>query len=170
MELNMNKKVIALCFITSIITTHTALANSTINKLNSPITQGINHLGLTVSNLEKSTQFFTETLGWKLVGGYDDYPSKFVTDGKLFLTLWQVTNPSKNIAFDRKNNVGLHHLALSIASLDDLNTLYERCKKSEGVIIEFAPEPNGAGPTIHMMIREPSGNRIEFAYTPKKIQ
>jgi len=55
----MNKSFIALFFITSIITTHTALANSTINKLDSPITQGINHLGLTVSDLEKSTQFFT---------------------------------------------------------------------------------------------------------------
>tara|TARA_R100001377_G_scaffold26594_1_gene14324 strand:+ start:867 stop:1370 length:504 start_codon:yes stop_codon:yes gene_type:complete len=167
MALNMNKSFIALCFITSIVTTNTAMANSTINKLDSPITQGINHLGLTVSNLEKSTLFFTETLGWKVVGGYDDYPSKFVTDGKLFLTLWQVTNPSKSIAFDRKNNVGLHHLALSIASLDDLNALYERCKKTDGVIIEFSPEPNGEGPTIHMMIREPSGNRIEFAHTPK---
>lgn len=166
----MNKSFIALCFITSIITTNTAMANSAINKLDSPITQGINHLGLTVSNLGKSTQFFTETLGWKVVGGYDNYPSKFVTDGKLFLTLWQVTNPSKNIAFDRKNNVGLHHLAFSIASLDDLNVLYERCKKTDGVIIEFSPEPNGAGPTMHMMIREPSGNRIEFAYTPKQQQ
>ena len=166
----MNKSFIALFFITSIITTNTAMANSAINKLDNPITQGINHLGLTVSNLEKSTKFFTETLGWKVVGGYDDYPSKFVTDGKLFLTLWQVTNPSKSINFDRKNNVGLHHLAFSIASLDDLNVLYERCKKTDGVIIEFSPEPNGAGPTMHMMIREPSGNRIEFAYTPKQQQ
>ncbi|TWX72075.1 VOC family protein [Colwellia demingiae] len=163
----MNKNFIALLFIITIITTNTATANSALTPLNNPITQGINHLGLTVSNLEQSTQFFTETLGWKVVGGYDDYPSKFVTDGKLFLTLWQVTNPSKNIAFDRKNNVGLHHLALSIASLEDLNILYERCKKTDGVIIEFPPEPNGDGPTIHMMIAEPSGNRIEFAYTPK---
>ena len=163
----MNNSFIALCFITSIITTNTAMANSTINKLDSPITQGINHLGLTVSNLEKSTQFFTETLGWKVVGGYDDYPSKFVTDGKLFLTLWQVTNPTKKVSFDRKSNVGLHHLALSIASLNDLNSLYERCKNTDGVTIEFSPEANGDGPTIHMMIREPSGNRIEFAFTPK---
>lgn len=162
----MNKSFIALFFITSLITNN-AVANSAINKLDNPITQGINHLGLTVSNLEKSTQFFTETLGWKVVGGYDDYPSKFVTDGKLFLTLWQVTKPSKSIAFDRKNNVGLHHLALSVASIEDLNTLYERCKKTDDVIIEFSPEPNANGPTIHMMIREPSGNRIEFAVTPK---
>ena len=163
----MNKSFIALFFITSLITTNNAVANSAINKLDNPITQGINHLGLTVSNLEKSTQFFTETLGWKVVGGYDDYPSKFVTDGKLFLTLWQVTKPSKSIAFDRKNNVGLHHLAFSINNLEDLNRLYERCKKTEGVLIEFSPEPNGNGPTMHMMIREPSGNRIEFAVTPK---
>lgn len=59
----MNKSFIALFFITSLITTNNAVANSAINKLDNPITQGINHLGLTVSNLEKSTQFFTKNIG-----------------------------------------------------------------------------------------------------------
>jgi len=166
-EPNMNKHFIAFFFLATLAMTNTTMAHSPLNQIENPLTQGINHLGLTVSNLEQSTKFFNETLGWKVVGGYDEYPSKFVTDGKIFLTLWQVKDQSKTIAFNRKNNVGLHHLALSVASLEMLHTIHQRCKETDGVTIEFSPEFNGDGPTMHMMIREPSGNRIEFSYTPK---
>lgn len=132
------------------------------------LTNGLNHLGLTVRDLQASTSFFVDTLHWELVGGYDDYPSKFVTDGELFLTLWQVTDPGTAIAFDRKNNVGLHHLALTVSSREALDDLHERFKTAPGVVIEFAPELNGGGPTVHMMIREPSGNRLEFAFNPPR--
>jgi lactoylglutathione lyase len=132
------------------------------------LTRGLNHVGLTVTDLGKSTAFFTKTLNWRDVGGDPDYPAKFVTDGELFLTLWQVTNPATAVAFDRKNNVGLHHLALTVASNEALDELHERFLGTEGVVIEFAPELNGPGPTRHMMIREPSGNRIEFAFNPPR--
>ncbi len=132
-----------------------------------PLTQGLNHLGLSVSDLEKSTQFFTQVLGWREAGGRPNYPAKFVTDGRIFVTLWQVKDKNNFVAFDRKNNVGLHHLALTVDSFETLDKLYETFKKTDGVVIEFAPELNGGGPTKHMMIREPSGNRIEFAHRPK---
>lgn len=133
-----------------------------------PITQGINHLGLSVSNLEKSAQFFTEILGWREAGGKPNYPAKFVTDGKLFITLWQVKDTNSYVPFNRKSNVGLHHLALTVNSFETLDKLHERFKKTDGVVIEFGPELNQGGPTKHMMIREPSGNRIEFAHRPSK--
>ncbi len=134
-------------------------------KANKVMTQGLGHLGLTVKNLDASTDFFVNTLGWKKVGGYPDYPSHFVTDGKIFLTLWQTKTDKPVVNFDRKHNVGLHHLALKVASLADLNQLHQMFLTTKGVEVEFAPQPNNGGPTIHMMIREPSGNRIEFAYS-----
>ena len=130
------------------------------------MTQGLSHLGLTVSKSEQTTNFFTETLGWRLAGEKPLYPAKFVTDGKIFVTLWQVSTIDSAVNFDRKNNVGLHHLALSVSSKENLETLHERFKTVDGLVIEFGPELNGQGPTMHMMIREPSGNRIEFAYKP----
>jgi lactoylglutathione lyase len=132
------------------------------------LTVGMNHVGLTVIDLDKSVAFFVETLDWKEVGGYPDYPSKFVTDGEIFLTLWRATNPESAIRFDRKNNVGLHHLALTVTSFEALDILHARFLETDGVVIEFSPELNGPGPTKHMMIREPSGNRLEFAYTPPR--
>jgi len=130
------------------------------------MTQGLSHLGLTVSKLEQTTVFFIETLGWRLAGEKPTYPAKFVTDGKMFVTLWQVTDGDSAIQFDRKNNIGLHHLALAVSSKEDLEELHHRFKNVDGVVIEFGPELNGQGPTVHMMIREPSGNRIEFTYKP----
>jgi lactoylglutathione lyase len=132
------------------------------------LTRGMNHVGLTVTDLDKSTAFFTEVLDWEEVGGFPDYPSKFVTDGEMFLTLWQATDPETAVPFDRKNNVGLHHLAITVVSREALDVLHERFLQEEDVVIEFAPEPNGGGPTIHMMIREPSGNRLEFAWNPPR--
>ena len=132
------------------------------------MTSGLNHLGLTVKNLSASSDFFINTLGWKQAGGYPDYPSVFVTDGKIFVTLWQSKNAEKVVEFDRKNNVGLHHLALTVTSEETLEILHQRFKSMPNVVIEFGPEPNGKGPTLHMIIREPSGNRIEFAFTPPK--
>jgi lactoylglutathione lyase len=132
------------------------------------MTQGFNHVGLSVTDLDKSTRFFTDTLGWQLSGRDEEYPATFLTDGEMFLTLWRVEDPEKAVAFDRKNNVGLHHLAISVASFDILDELYERFKTVDGVIIEFAPELAYGGPTKHMMIREPSGNRLEFAHNPPR--
>lgn len=84
------------------------------------------------------------------------------------MTLWQSKNAEKVVEFDRKNNVGLHHLALTVTSEETLEILHQRFKSMPNVVIEFGPEPNGKGPTLHMIIREPSGNRIEFAFTPTK--
>lgn len=133
---------------------------------NSILTEGLNHLGLTVNNLESSAAFFIDTLGWEEKGGDPDYPAKFVSDGKIFLTLWQTTSEKNTVKFDRKNNVGLHHLALTVVSFEALDELYERFKKVKGVVIEFAPELAFGGPGKHMMIREPSGNRLEFIFRP----
>jgi len=132
------------------------------------MTSGFNHVGLSVTDLESSTRFFTETLGWDLSGRDEEYPATFLTDGEMFLTLWRVTEPATAVKFNRKNNVGLHHLAISVASFDILDELYERVKSVDGVVIEFAPELAYGGPTKHMMIREPSGNRIEFAHNPPR--
>lgn len=126
--------------------------------------KGIHHLGLTVSNLEKSSQFFCELLNWKVIRKIDDYPAIFVSNGDIMFTLWQASEAAN--AFDRKTNVGLHHVALHIESLDELVQLYNKFKISDLVTIEFAPELLGNGPAQHMMIFEPSGIRVEFIWMP----
>lgn len=123
-------------------------------------TLGLSHIGFAVGDLKASVSFFVDTLGWKVAGGKPDYPSVFVTNGELFVTLWQ-TDPNP-VPFDRRKNVGLHHMAITVRDLKSLYTLYERIKARPDVTIEFAPEFLDKGPTTQMMIRDPSGLRLEF--------
>lgn len=131
-------------------------------------TLGLNHIGFAVSNLEGSVSFFTDMLGWKRAGGDPSYPSIFVTNGEMFVTLWQ-TDPGAT-PFDRRKNVGLHHMAITVRDLGALNRLYDRLKAREDIMIEFAPEFLGKGPTTHMMIRDPSGLRLEFIVPAGRIK
>jgi catechol 2,3-dioxygenase-like lactoylglutathione lyase family enzyme len=133
----------------------------------SPLTDGFHHIGLAVRDLDLSSRFFRECLGWRIAGEKPDYPAIFVTDGHSLVTLWQVEAPDHCVTFSRRQNVGLHHLALKVADRATFDALYARVAAWPGVTVEFAPEPLGTGPVIHCMINEPSGIRIEFDYDPR---
>lgn len=130
--------------------------------MTNPKTRGAHHIGLTVSRLEESADFFVSLLGWKEVRRREDYPAIFVSDGNIMLTLWAIKDEPPTV-FNRRKNVGLHHVALRVERESDLIGIYEKLSKHD-VKIEFAPEQLGPGPAKHMMCYEPSGIRIEFIW------
>lgn len=127
-------------------------------------TLGLNHLGLAVDSLDKTTAFFTQVLGWQEAARDDSYPRNSVTDGTLRLTLWQVDHSSPLVGFDRRHNIGLHHLALTVPSEADLDRLATKIAAWPDVKIEFMPELLGDGPRKHMMFAEPGGIRLELIW------
>ncbi|MCP1674838.1 catechol 2,3-dioxygenase-like lactoylglutathione lyase family enzyme [Natronocella acetinitrilica] len=127
-------------------------------------TLGIHHLGLAVSDLEATANFFIDCLGWSLVREVPEYPAKFVSNGEAFFTLWQTNADSAS--FDRKSNVGLHHVAIKVASEQDLQEIFDTVSGHSGVTVEFAPELLRGGPAKHCIVYEPSGIRIEFIWAP----
>jgi catechol 2,3-dioxygenase-like lactoylglutathione lyase family enzyme len=126
------------------------------------VTRGAHHIGLTVPDLAQTRAFFIDALGFAQVGEVPDYPAIFLTDGATMITLWQAANPATAVPFDRKNVVGLHHLALKVDGADALDALHGKLKASDGVAVEFAPEPLAGGPTKHLMCSIPGGIRVEF--------
>lgn len=130
------------------------------------MTQGVHHLGLTVSCLEASAGFFTGALGWQEVRRVPEYPAIFVSDGTMMVTLWQAGEAGSVQPFDHRQNVGLHHVAFRVASRAALHAVFERVQAS-GARIEFAPERLRDGPLMHMMCYEPSGIRVEFIWVPE---
>jgi len=126
-------------------------------------TTGLNHLGLTVRDLNVTTDFFENVLGWEVTARDAAYPRTTVTDGALRLTLWQVQTDTP-APFDRKVALGLHHLALEVADEATLTDLAATLACTDGVVIEFMPEPMGSGPRQHMMFAEPGGLRIELLW------
>ena len=125
-------------------------------------TTGIHHAGLTVPDLPAAAAFFEHALGFTRVGGMPDYPSLFLSDGSVMITLWQAKDPARVVPFDRHRNVGLHHLALRVADADALARLHDELAARQDTVIEFAPEPLGGGPTRHMMCAIPGGIRLEL--------
>ena len=111
-------------------------------------TYGFDHVGLSVRDLASSRQFFCNCLGWHLVGERTNYPAAFVSDGYGVLALWQVESPDRAVEFNRRANVGLHHLAVAVVDRTGLDTLYQRMSNWPGVIVEFSPQLSGAGPKI----------------------
>jgi lactoylglutathione lyase len=126
-------------------------------------TLGINHVGLSVLDIDASSRFFVQ-LGWVESGRDESYPRTAVSDGHTRLTLWQVDRSLDVQAFNRRRNVGLHHLALEVASEERLMEIAEKLKGQRDVTIEFMPELVGKGPRKHMMCLEPGGIRIEFVW------
>jgi catechol 2,3-dioxygenase-like lactoylglutathione lyase family enzyme len=132
------------------------------------ITQGAHHIGLTVPDLTKTRQFFENVLAFELLGEMPDYPAAFLTDGTTMITLWQAANPDTAVQFDRKNNIGLHHLALAIGSDAQLDELFQTLRNTAGVAIEIEPEFLGDGPTRHFFAAIPGGIRVEFIATAQQ--
>ena len=129
--------------------------------MNTPLTKGCHHIGLTVSKLEESANFFTNILGWKEVRRDNAYPAIFVTDGIIMVTLWETqTLPSP---FNKNQNVGLHHVAFTVDNEQQLTQIYNKLHDNK-VRIEFEPELLRDGPAKHMICYEPSGVRVEFIW------
>ena len=126
------------------------------------ITRGTHHVGLTVPDLVKTRDFFVNALGFSQVGEVPDYPAVFLADGSTMITLWQAADPATAVSFDRKNVIGLHHLAFKVDGVAALNEVHARMQTADGVEVEFAPELLAGGPTRHMMCTIPGGIRVEF--------
>lgn len=131
------------------------------------MTKGINHLGLSVGNLDKTVRFFTDVLNWQETGRDDSYPRSAVTDGVSRLTLWQVSDEGVPTAFDRRRNIGLHHLAIEVGTEAELLDYAAKILAWPGAEIEFMPEWMGQGPRKHMMFTEPGGIRLELLWPGK---
>jgi len=130
--------------------------------MNTAITKGTHHIGLTVAKLEESADFFISLLGWKEARRNNEYPAIFVTDGEVMVTLW-ATKEEPVTPFNKNANIGLHHVAFQVESEENLNNIYSKLKINN-INIEFKPELLRDGPAKHMMCYEPSGIRVEFIW------
>lgn len=129
-------------------------------------TLGVHHVGLTVLDVEEARDWFVDVLGLRVVGGRPSYPAVFLSDGAVMLTLWQVEDRARALPYDRKLGVGLHHLALRVATADALEELHGVLSQRADTEVEFAPEALGDAGARHMMCSGPSGVRLELIWAP----
>jgi catechol 2,3-dioxygenase-like lactoylglutathione lyase family enzyme len=88
---------------------------------------GVHHIALTVSDVRRSQQFYTDLLGFKVLAEFG--PRVLLHNGSVIIGLTPPPDPAQAIPADRfnENRIGLDHLSLSVASMADLEAAVALC-------------------------------------------
>lgn len=131
---------------------------------------GINHIDLTVKDPAASRAFYEAVLGFMGYKLVDDYPHGFDMDleGEPFCSIGIVQAKGENAdrAHDRYSP-GLHHIAWSAASRDDVDALYALLLKIDATILDPPAEyPRYHDPYYAVFFADPDGVKLEYVYRP----
>jgi catechol 2,3-dioxygenase-like lactoylglutathione lyase family enzyme len=126
------------------------------------------HVGLNVSDLDRSVDFYTAALGLSVLKRSDEAERRFafLTKGnKLVLTLWEQSTGT----FD-PSSPGLHHLSFQVPDVDAVRQAEERLKAlgasfaHEGVVAHAEGASSGG-----IYFTDPDGTRLEI-YAPAGVE
>ncbi|MFE5939718.1 VOC family protein [Streptomyces sp. NPDC056470] len=120
-----------------------------------------NHIGLNVTDLERSLDFYGNVLGFEVLGEGKEDGRRYAflgQGGKLVLTLWQQAEGGYD-----SGRAGLHHLAFEAESIERVKAA-EAALKERGT--EFAYEgvvPHSEGGSSGgIFFHDPDGTRLEI--------
>ena len=117
----------------------------------------VGHLVINVSNVEASTKFYTDILGFEIA--VQRPGATFLTCGEIHhdLALFQASDESPAT---RKGNIGLNHFAVQVEDYDSLRDLYHTLLEND-VNVDRTTDH---GMTGSVYFEDPDGNGIEFYY------
>ena len=119
------------------------------------------HVGLNVSNLERSRNFYREAFGLDVMAESLEAGREFSflsLDGRLVLTLWQQGSGAFDGAIP-----GLHHLSFQVPAIDDVREAEARLRKMNVRLIYDRIVPHGEGTQSGgIYFEDPDGIRLEI--------
>ncbi|MEU7552050.1 VOC family protein [Streptomyces sp. NPDC044571] len=120
------------------------------------------HVGLNVTDLDRSLAFYRDALGFALLGEGKEDGRRFAFlghDGELVLTLWQQADGAYVPA-----TAGLHHLALAADTIEQVREYEARLRELgtdfayEGVVAHREGAASGG-----IFFHDPDGTRLEIS-------
>jgi glyoxylase I family protein len=81
---------------------------------------GVNHIALTVTDKDRSREFYTSVLGFQFITEFG--PKYLLSNNSMILALNPAPDPARAIKNDRfdENRVGLDHISFNVASHAEL--------------------------------------------------
>lgn len=119
----------------------------------------IGHTVLMVQDLKRSTEFYTQVLGFKVS---DVYPDTMMPGGMVFLRFNADHHGVALVGSGRKDssNAELHHLAFEVGTIDEVLRARDHLQK-HNVKIDFAGRRR-AGCQVAVEFRDPDNHSLEI--------
>ena len=120
----------------------------------------IGHIGLNITDLDRSIRFYQQLFGFDVLGKSDKEKEKYAflgLSGNVTLTLWEQSSKT----FQSKE-AGLHHLAFGVSSIEQLKNFERRLKENNVSLIYpgiVAHIKNSDGAALYF--HDPDGIRLE---------
>lgn len=119
------------------------------------------HIGLNVTDLERSIQFYKKNLGFKVLWESEDESHRFASLGEnqsLYLTLWEQSDGS--FPTDRP---GLHHLSFKVENVEVIERIERRLRENGAEILHGGLVAHGDGQASGgLFFLDPDGIRLEI--------
>lgn len=129
-----------------------------------PSTIRTGHVGLNVTDIQRSRDFYVRVFGFEVLGEGGEREREYVflgREGRLVLTLWQQSGEGF-----RRDTAGLHHLSFEVATVEEV-------RRAEADLLEIAVDFAYEGVVPHdegsssggIFFHDPDGIRLEI-YAP----
>lgn len=122
------------------------------------------HVGLNVSDLDRSKKFYQDVFGFQIVGESraKDREYAFLGNGQeLLLTLWEQSKGRFEV--DRP---GLHHLSFQVDTIEQVQEVEQRLRAMNAHFLHDGIVPHAEGmQSGGVFFEDPDGTRLEI-YSP----
>ena len=129
---------------------------------------GIAHIQLSVSNMERSVPFYKKLLhSLGMVTLFEDPEAFYCIGSRTGVAISPIDPQFKDQPYHQRR-AGLHHVCFRARSREDVDAIYQTAMELQAKIIHAPEEGHWAPGYYSVLFEDPDGIRIEANYVPGK--